>query len=340
MPNNRMQNRPLLATAAETHTSARRPGRAGSAFPPFRALLTRALARALAAALVALLAVVPAASAAAQETVDKRYATSSDVSVRLSGSIGSLRIVGWERDSVAVTGSLPAGVRLEGGVGGDGRAPARGVKMYLDSPNDLATSTGALELRVPRGARVWVKSGTADIDARDVTGGLDLNVIGGRVTVTGSPRELQIEAMDAAVTIDGSPEWLRAKSASGDITVRGGSNDLGLTSVSGALKVEGGSVARGRLETVTGAITFAATPSPAGALDFDSHSGTVDLALSERTGFALTASSITGAVENRFNRTRPSVGREGRGAELALDSGNNSARITIRTFRGTIVVHR
>ncbi len=140
---------------------------------------------------------LPVSHAAAQEKVDMRRATTSDVSVRLSGSIGSLRIVGWERDSVAVTGALPAGVRLDGGFGGDGRTPSRGVKFYLDSPNDAATATATLELRVPRGARVWVKSGTADIDARDVTGGLDLNVIGGRVNVSASPRELQIEAMDA-----------------------------------------------------------------------------------------------------------------------------------------------
>ncbi len=237
-------------------------------------------------------------------------------------------------------GALPAGVRMDGGFGGDGRSPSRGVKFFLDSPNDAATATATLELRVPRGARVWVKSGTADIDARDVTGGLDLNVIGGKVTVNASPRELQIEAMDAAVTIDGTPEWLRAKTASGDITLRGGSNDLGLTSVSGALRVEGGSVARARLETVTGDITFAALTSAAGALDVDSHSGTVDLALTEKSGFTLNASSITGTIENRFDKTRPSTGREGRGAELGIDAGNASARITVRTFRGKIVVHR
>lgn len=294
----------------------------------------------LAAALLAVALTLAASPADAQQKVDIRRATTGDVSVRLGGSIGSLRIVGWDRDSVAIVGALPPGVRMDGGFGGDGRTPSRGVKFYLDSPNDAATATATLELRVPRGARVWVKSGTADIDARDVTGGLDLNVIGGKVTVNASPRELQVEAMDAAVTIDGTPGWLRAKTASGDITLRGGSDDLALTSVSGALRVEGGSVARGRLETVTGDITFAALTSAAGALDVDSHSGTVDLALTEKVGFTLTASSITGTIENRFSRTRPAVGREGRGAELALDAGNSSARITVRTFRGTIVVHR
>ncbi|MEP7381020.1 MAG: DUF4097 family beta strand repeat-containing protein [Gemmatimonadota bacterium] len=318
--NERVQNRfPLSRTQRPSRTLRRRsPG--------------------LVAALM--LALLPISLAAAQEKVNARYATTRDVSFRLSGSIGTLRIVGWDRDSVVVTGVIPAGVRLEGGVGGDGRAPARGVKMYLESPNDLVSSTAALEVRVPRGARVWVKSGTADIDARDITGGLDLNVIGGRVSVSGSPRELQVEAMDASVLIDGSPGWLRAKTASGDILLRGGSDDLGLTSVSGALRVEGGTVSRGRLETVTGAITFAATAGRGGALDFDSHSGRVDLTLSDSSGFTLTASSITGAVENRFNRTTPSLGREGRGAELTMDTGNASARITVRTFRGTIVLHR
>jgi len=301
---------------------------------------TRARGSRLASALFALALAVVAPRLAAQQKVDIRRATTGDVSVRLGGSIGSLRIVGWDRDSVSITGALPAGVRMDGGFGGDGRSPSRGVKFFLDSPNDAATATATLELRVPRGARVWVKSGTADIDARDVTGGLDLNVIGGKVTVNASPRELQIEAMDAAVTIDGTPEWLRAKTASGDITLRGGSNDLGLTSVSGALRVEGGSVARARLETVTGDITFAALTSAAGALDVDSHSGTVDLALTEKSGFTLNASSITGTIENRFDKTRPSTGREGRGAELGIDAGNASARITVRTFRGKIVVHR
>ncbi len=294
----------------------------------------------LASAILAFALTFVAPTLSAQQKIDIRRATTGDVSVRLGGSIGSLRIAGWDRDSVSIIGALPAGVRMDGGFGGDGRSPSRGVKFFLDSPNDAATATATLELRVPRGARVWVKSGTANIDARDVTGGLDLNVIGGKVTVNASPRELQIEAMDAAVTIDGTPEWLRAKTASGDITLRGGSNDLALTSVSGALRVEGGSVARGRLETVTGDITFAALMSAAGALDVDSHSGTVDLALTEKSGFTLTASSITGTIENRFDKTRPSTGREGRGAELAVDAGNSSARITVRTFRGKIVVHR
>lgn len=288
----------------------------------------------------AVLAAVRAAPLAAQQKVDVRHAVAPDVHVRLSGSIGTLRIVGSGADSLVVTGVLPAGVKFDAYMGGDGRTPAKGAKLYLESPNDVVAAGGTLELRLPRGARLWVKSGTANVDARDITGGLDINVIGGGVHVAGSPRELQLEAMDAAIVIDGTPAWLRAKTASGDITLRGGSTDLALTTVSGTVRVEGGAVERGRLETVTGPIWFAASPSPGGALTFDSHSGAIDLVLTRRDAFTLYASSVTGAIDNQFDRTRPIAGREGRGAELNLDGGNSSARLTARSFKGTISVRR
>ena len=38
---------------------------------------------------------------------------------------------------------------------------------------------GSLELFVPVGATVWAKSGSATIDVTGITGGLDLNIVGG-----------------------------------------------------------------------------------------------------------------------------------------------------------------
>lgn len=300
--------------------------------------MTRQLACAGAWRLLA--AAIAATPLVAQQKVDVRHAVTPDFFFRVTGSIGTLRVTGWDRDSLAVTGVLPVGVRMEVGIGGDGLTPARGAKMYIEAPNDAATSTGSLEIRVPRRARVWIKSGTSNVDVRGVSGGLDVNVIGGSVHVAASPRELQVEAMDAAVVIEGTPAWLRAKTASGDITVRGGSADLSLTSVSGSIRVEGGAVERGRMETVTGGIWFAATPSGAGEMAFDTHSGGMDLRLIGRDNFTLLASSITGAVDNQYDNTRVTVGREGRGAELMLERGRESARLTARSFKGTITVRR
>ena len=90
----------------------------------------------------------------------------------------------------------------------------------------------------------------------DVTGGLDLNVVGGSITVHGNPRELRAESMDGAVTIDGAPEWMRVKTATGDIALRGG-QDVGASTISGTIDARNGEADHVKLESTTGAIRFA-----------------------------------------------------------------------------------
>ena len=151
--------------------------------------------------------------------------------MRVGGTYGALRVLGWDKDSIAITGVVPRGTRVDGGFGA---GVARGAKFWIEPPAGAPAGDARLELRVPVGARVWVKTGSADVEVRDVRGGLDLNVIGGSVRVTGDPRELAIESMDGNVTIDGAPAWLRVKTATGSIELRGGAGDAALATVSGA----------------------------------------------------------------------------------------------------------
>src|SRR6185436_4524226 len=185
-------------------------------------------------------------------------AVTATASIRVSGSYGSLRIIGWDRDSLAVTASIPVGARFDGNFDDRG-PPAAGVKMYLET-SEADAATAKLELHVPARARVWAKGSTSNIEVSGVTGGLDLNIVAGSVQVTGSPRELNVESMDGAITVIGSPGWIRLKSATGDITFTGGSADAGLSTISGAIRASGGTIERAKLESVTGPIVFAATP--------------------------------------------------------------------------------
>ena len=276
--------------------------------------------------------------AGATEKVERRYLVSPTLSFRLSGSVGTVRLIGWEKDSLVVTGTVPKGVRMESAIGGDRTLPAQGAKFYLESPDDRSTASAVLEFRLPTRARAWIKSGTAHIEVSDFAGGADINVIGGSVRVSSSPRELQVEAMDASVTIDGSPPWLRAKTATGDITFRGSTRDAVVSSVSGGVRMEGGEVERARVETVSGAIVFASTIAPSADVSLDSHSGTVELRLPSRGDFEVEATSVTGTIDNRYDARRPAPGREGRGESLTLGRGNARARAGVRTFKGAIVI--
>jgi hypothetical protein len=277
----------------------------------------------------------PSAMARAQQPVLKGHAATPDASVRLMAAVGGVRVIGWARDSVELTGTVPAGSRVEFS---SGEGMARGMKMYVEVPNERLAREGRLVLRVPKGARVWLKTGSADIDVAGVVGGLDLNVVGGSITVHGNPRELRAESMDGDVLIDGAPAWLRAKTATGDITITGGGEDLGASTISGVIRSRGGPVERMKLESTTGAISFANELARAASVEIETHSGPVELELPRAGDVEMDLATITGTIENGWSRTRPVSGREGRGMTLATSPGMSSARLNVRSFKGPIRV--
>ncbi len=283
---------------------------------------------------VALASVAPVASAHAQQKVLLGHATTSTVSLKLFAAVGEIRVLGWDRDSVELSGVVPVGVKADMYAG----APlerAQGMKMFVEAPTEQSGREGKLLLRVPRGARVWLKTGSADMEVSGVTGGLDLNVVGGSITVHDSPKELRAESMDGSVTITGAPEWVRAKTATGDIILRGGM-DIGASTISGLIRTTGGMVERAKLESTTGAIVFASGVARGASIELETHSGAIDILLSPKSDVEIDAATITGVIDNRLTKLRPSSGRESRGMTLLTSTGNGSARITARSFKGTV----
>ena len=285
---------------------------------------------------ISLVVALGASPAAAQQRVDVRRAVTPDVYVRITGTFAALRVTGWARDSLVLTGSLPKGTRVEGGVGGTPGQPARGAKFYIEPAVSGSAAAGSLDLMVPAGATVWAKTGSATIEVSAIGGGLDLNVIGGSIGVTGNPRELNVESMDGTVDVNGSPGWMRIKTATGDIAVRGSAPDAGFTTVGGNLTVRDGTYERVRIESVTGNVTFGATLARAGNLTIDSHSGTIELQLPPKASLDIEATTIAGSILNTVTSRRPTPGREGRGDELTLNLGIGDARATLRSFKGNI----
>lgn len=283
-----------------------------------------------------LLAAAPAARG--QSKIDVHRATTPTVSVRLSGAFSSVRVSAWQYDSVAITGGIGAGSRFDGGsIRTDG--PVTGMKFFVEASEESAVTANRIEMRVPRDARVWLKGGSADIEVQGVAGGLDLNIVGGSVKVTGKPRELIVESMDGSVSFSGDAAFAKIKTATGDITFVGRGEDMTLTTVSGTIGVDGGGrdpIERARLESVTGAITFGADIKRGGDIRFDTHSGSIDLRLVPRADVEIDAQTITGTIENRWNSGRPIAGREGRGMELGTSSGTGGARVQVRSFKGNL----
>lgn len=278
------------------------------------------------------------AGAQSQVKIERGMPFASDGSVRISNLVGSVRVTGWNRDSVALHGVLPKGDKVFMGGG------RQGMKMFVEALNDRNPQPTRLDVMVPMRAKVWVKTATAEIEVSGVTGELDLYVVGGKIRVTGMPSELNAEAIDGDIEVNGKPGWLRAKSASGTVTFNGSSGDASISTVSGGITVnsvpaEGnGKFERAKLETVTGPIRFNADIQRGAAIDFSTHSGTLDIAIPRRTGADFEVASIAGSITNDLNFARPVKGRYGRGSELVMTNSSGGARVTVRSFKGPVTL--
>src|SRR4051812_43855974 len=166
-----------------------------------------------------------ASALSAQTKVSRGIHLNTDGAVRIYNLGGSVRVIGWNRDSVAVRGSLGKGSTLH--MGGS----VQGIKMFVEDEDERNPAPAILEVYVPLYAQVWVKTATAGIDVTGLLGSLDLYVVSGAITVAGNPAAVSAEAIDGSIRINGSPAWVRAKSASGDVVFDGKSADVTLSTV-------------------------------------------------------------------------------------------------------------
>ena len=271
-------------------------------------------------------------AAAAQRSIERGLPLSADGSIRITNLAGVVRLHGWNRDSIAVTGQVGRGSKGFF-MGGDRTA----VKLGVDIPNDDVTTAepSTLDVWVPASSRVRVKSTRGSIIVDGVTGALDLGSTSGEIRVTGIPRELTVETMDGDVELEGAVVWLRARSAGGDVTIRGGAEDLVAASVSGAVTVSGGPVRAARLETMTGNIVLEASIARGAVLDLGTHSGAVRVLLPKGSTPTVEATTVAAAIDNNLTPQRATIRGDGR--ELALSLGGD-ARLAVRSFKGAVTL--
>ncbi len=294
------------------------------------AVLSRALAGGVAAILLISSPLV------AQKKIERRLPLGMEGALRIVNMVGSVVVHGWNKDTVLVRATLGPGDNFFMGGG------YTGAKMFVESLNERDPKPTRLEIWVPARVRLWVKTATANIDVSDVAGGLDLYVVSGTIDVRGNPHELNAEAIDGDIHITGSPSWVRAKSATGAITLQGASSDAGFSTVSGPIRIDGGNgvFERMKLETVTGNISFAGRLDRSGAFDFDTHSGSIDIAIPDKMGATFSVVTIAGSITNNVSKKSPIPGRFGRGAELMADESGGGAKVSVRTFKGPVTLRR
>lgn len=270
---------------------------------------------------------VPLATLSAQQKIDRRLPLEPNGMFKFFVSSGSVRIVGWDVDSVAVTGTISAKSQFYFGGG------RQGVKGGVEG--DGVEAMADLTVKVPRRARLWIRGGEADVEVDGTSGPLDCSSASGTVRIHGTAAEITAETMGGDLVVKASPEYMRLKTATGRVEFTGSSEDGAIATVSGRVTVRGGGFTRrGRVETVTGDVRYEGSIGTGGALTVDTHAGHVDLVLPRSANASLI---VTAAVSELFGlRSMADPARAPRAIVQDLGGATSGASITVRTFKGRV----
>jgi len=243
---------------------------------------------------VCLLLVVPAI--AGSKHIEESREVSSDADVTIELIAGNIRVVAWNRDEIRVSGTINDEFE-EFEMSGDEddisieisppEGKHRNVKLEAD-----------LEINVPAGVELSFETVSAPLSLEGLTGSASIETVSGNVDVRSDLEELEIEAISGTVDIEATRRLQSAsvEIISGKVTMTGdlhASGDYSFSSVSGSitLRVPPGAGADYEIETFSGKINndFGPRPEkadflPALSLSFSVGSGGADVEIETLSG--------------------------------------------------------
>lgn len=287
-------------------------------------------------ALLALSALLwAAAPVVAQEPIESRARLAADGYVKIWSGDGTVRVIGWDRDSVSVTGARRPGPgrffhQVDGGT----------AKLGFEVPEERAGDVHAeLEVRVPRETGVWIRAVGAAVVVRGVLGSVDAFTVRGPIEIHDSPARVGVESMagDIALRLEES-EVVRIEGGAGGVTFRGAASDLAIETIEGRIDVEQEAPRRVALESIDGAIRYRGGLAVGGILEADTHAGDIELRLDPDVSAAIDLASVEGRVEADERLASPS-GSAFRGSRLVGELGTGAGEIVARSYLGDVNLH-
>ncbi|MEA9750476.1 DUF4097 family beta strand repeat-containing protein [Xanthomonas campestris pv. raphani] len=272
-----------------------------------------------------LLSAVCALPAAAQTAVKQTHPLARGGRVEIENIAGQVRVRGWDRDEVSLTGTLGPGQRL------DVNESADRLQFEVIYPRSSRNGNGAqLELRVPRGAvlQAEVVSAGLDVDQIDLAR-LQLKSVSGEVVAAGRAKEARLESVSGDVRSTVATTRLNLSTVSGEIAApSGASGQVSAESVSGDISLSTGQVAQLRAQSVSGTTGLkVAGLAPGGSIAAESVSGEIALGVPHTVSAALNVEVFSGDIRAVAGRVvRPEYG-PGKSLKTTLGAGNGDIKL-------------
>ncbi len=249
--------------------------------------------------LILLAALAAAAPLWADEPVDERRPLYSTGAVEIEMISGTIKVVGWDRSEVEITGRLhDVSEQLE--VDSDGEDVSIEILPPRGRHHNLPAEV--IKVRMPRGARLEIETISASIDVTELEGDLSLSSISGEIHLAGDLRRVEVETVSGTIILE-----------------------------------DGGDLNEGSFESVSGTIRARADFQPRGRFEFETISGNIELRIPAGTAADFELETFSGVIKNKVTsdeprRTDPPLPSQ----ELSFSIGSGGARISATSFSGAV----
>jgi len=287
-------------------------------------------------AAAALLAASPAIRAGTP--ISERAAADPAGSVEVSNVAGTVRVTGWDRNEVEVTGELGKGTeKLEFAVADK----VTRIKVIMPGKSYDVEETD-LVIHVPAASRLSVNTVSADIEVQGLLGAQRLQSVSADIRTAAAGEDVECKSVSGDIAVNGSFKkgLLTITTVSGDATALRVAGEVNANTVSGDVTLGLGETSRSRVRSTSGDLTLAALLAADGKLDAESISGDVRLELVGAVNAEFDISSFNGEIRNCFGPKAVSVSEYAPGKELRFREGQGSAQVRIKTMNGDINVCR
>jgi len=252
-------------------------------------------------ALFVLVALAAVSVASAARTIDETVPATAGGEVELELVAGNVKVVGWDRDEVSVTGTVGDEVE-DVDISSGGGSVSIEIELEERDEHSMKDISTDLEIRIPRGSS------------------FEVEMVAGELTIEGITGTVEVEAVSVEVTIDGSMREVSVATVSGRVLVK---SDEPLR--------------EGEFESVSGTIEVRAALDGGGDFSFETVSGNVELYLPSHTSADFDIETFSGKIENQLTSDMPEKESEFLPAQtLSFSLGSGAADVEIESFSGHI----
>lgn len=297
----------------------------------------------------------PAEQTQEAKTVNEAaVAAAPDVNVTVASTGGRISLRGTDNKEVRARVASPGAklkMRVVGAAENAPQAPAMRVEVQIsDSSNGVEAEYEScladvdVEVEVPRGATVYLKTQDGDIAVEDVAEA-HLETNDGRIDAIRISKVFDAASLGGNVTLEDASGRVQLTSLNGVVEVRGvrpldGSDFLKVRTVSGDILLDEIGPARVEANTISGEMRLTGPLARGGTYDFSTTTGDVTVLMPADSSFKVNAKvSEHGEIITEFPLQYKGTGTPGsplQSGRLLGTHGSGDATITLVSFSGTL----